>query len=131
MNRSILNCITIIFVGFMITVSFGQKYQANWTSLKQNPTPQWLQEGKFGIYTHWRPYAVHAYGSNTTWYSFALYQDPEGEAREHFEETFGELTPEYGYKDLIPLFTADKFDAEEWADLFKKGIDLPSFVSNI
>ncbi len=98
----------------------GQKYEPNWSSLKQNPTPQWLQDGKFGIYTHWGPYAVHAYGSNTTWYSFALYMDAEGEARQHFEKTFGELSPDFGYKDLIPKFTADKFDAEEWADLFAK-----------
>ena len=96
------------------------KYEPNWTSLKQIKTPEWLQNGKFGIYTHWGPYAVHAYGSNTTWYSFALYRDPDGEARKHFTETFGPLTPEYGYKDLIPLFTAEKFNADEWADLFQK-----------
>ena len=99
---------------------FGQKYTADWQSLRRVQTPEWLQKGKFGIYTHWGPYAVHAYGSNTTWYSFALYLNPEGEEREHFEETFGKLTPEYGYKDLIPLFTADRFDADEWADLFQK-----------
>jgi len=111
----------IFIVLILVSVSvFGQKYEPNWQSLKQNHTPQWLQEGKFGIYTHWGPYAVHAYGSNTTWYSFALYEDPEGEARQHFEKTFGKLTPEFGYKDLIPMFTAEKFNAEEWADLFQK-----------
>jgi len=96
------------------------KFEPNWQSLKQNTTPQWLQNGKFGIYTHWGPYAVHAHGSNTTWYSFAMYADPEGEARQHFEKTFGKVTPDFGYKDLIPMFTADKFDADEWADLFQK-----------
>lgn len=101
-------------------MAFGQKYTADWQSLRRVQTPEWLQKGKFGIYTHWGPYAVHAYGSNTTWYSFALYLEENGEAREHFEKTFGKLTPEYGYKDLIPLFTADKFDADEWADLFQK-----------
>jgi len=30
------------------------------------------------------------------------------------------LTPEFGYKDLVPKFTAEKFDADEWAELFKK-----------
>ena len=98
----------------------AQKYEPDWSSLKRVQTPKWLQDGKFGIYTHWGPYAVHAYGSNTTWYSFSLYLDENGEAREHFEDKFGELTPEYGYKDLIPLFTADKFDAKEWAELFKR-----------
>jgi alpha-L-fucosidase len=114
----------ILIIGLVLLVAlnagFAQKYEPNWTSLKQIPTPQWLQNGKFGIYTHWGPYAVHAYGSNTTWYSYGLYLDEEGEARKHFEENFGKLTPEYGYKDLIPLFTAEKFDAEEWADLFQK-----------
>ncbi len=111
----------ICIVMILVSVSaYGQKYEPNWQSLKQNPTPQWLQEGKFGIYTHWGVYAVHAYGENTTWYSFALYMDPEGEARQHFEKTFGKLTPDYGYKDLIPKFTAEKFDADEWAELFQK-----------
>ena len=101
-------------------LSFGQKYTADWQSLRRVQTPEWLQKGKIGIYTHWGPYAVHAYGSSTTWYSFALYLDEDGEAMKHFESTFGKLTPEYGYNDLIPLFTADKFDADEWAELFQK-----------
>ena len=96
-------------------------YEPTWESLREyKEVPKWLRDGKFGIYTHWGPYAVHAYGSNTTWYSFGLYADPEGEARQHFENTFGKLTPDFGYKDLIPLFTAEKFDADEWAELFEK-----------
>ncbi len=95
-------------------------YEPNWSSLRQIPVPQWLRDGKFGIYTHWGPYAVHAFGSNTTWYSNSLYYNAESDARQHFEETFGKLTPDYGYKDLIPMFTAEKFDADEWVDLFKK-----------
>ena len=111
----------ILFVLILFSVSaYGQTYEPNWQSLKRIQTPRWLQDGKFGIYTHWGPYAVHAYGSNTTWYSFALYMDPEGEARQHFEKKFGKLTAEFGYKDLIPKFTAHKFNADEWADLFQK-----------
>jgi len=113
----------LLIAGLILTTSLlvsGQKYSPDWQSLRRVQTPEWLQKGKFGIYTHWGPYAVHAYGSNTTWYSFALYLDPEGEEREHFEKTFGKLTPEYGYKDLIPLFTAENFNADEWADLFQK-----------
>jgi len=99
----------------------AKKYKPTWESLREyKHVPQWLRDGKFGIYTHWGPYAVHAYGENTTWYSFAMYRDPEGEARKHFEENFGELTPPFGYKDLIPKFTAEKFDADEWAELFEK-----------
>jgi alpha-L-fucosidase len=95
-------------------------YEPTWESLRQyKEVPEWLREGKFGIYTHWGPYAVHAHGRNTTWYSHNLYRDPESDARKHFEKTFGSLD-EIGYKDLIPKFTAENFDADEWADLFAK-----------
>ena len=98
-----------------------KKYEPTWESLREyKHVPQWLRDGKFGIYTHWGPYAVHAFGENTTWYSFALYLEPDGEARKHFEKKFGKLTPEFGYKDLIPKFTAEKFNADEWAELFEK-----------
>ena len=116
----------IIFLMMSLLAAFvscdndDDRYEADWSSLTQHRTPKWLQDGKFGIYTHWGPYAVHAYGSNTTWYSFSMYLDPNGDARKHFEKTFGELTPDFGYKDLIPKFTALKFDADEWADLFQK-----------
>ncbi len=96
-------------------------YEPTWESLREyKEVPTWLRDGKFGIYTHWGPYAVHAHGENTTWYSFGMYADPDSPDRAHFEETFGELTPEFGYKDLIPRFTAENFDADEWADLFQK-----------
>jgi len=94
-------------------------YEANWSSLKDYPVPQWLRDGKFGIYTHWGPYAVHGQGPNGTWYSFAVYEE-DGWQRKHFEENYGDLTPDYGYKDLIPMFTGENFDADEWADLFKR-----------
>ena len=48
---------TIYLTCILLLIVFGfanaQKYVPEWTSLKQNETPQWLQEGKFGIYTHW------------------------------------------------------------------------------
>ena len=98
-----------------------EKYEPTWESLREyKEVPKWLRDGKFGIYTHWGPYAVHAYGSNTTWYSFGMYVDENSPARKHFEKTFGKLTPDFGYKDLIPKFTAEKFDADEWAELFEK-----------
>ncbi len=119
MKISVKISLAIVSVAFTLS-AFSQTYEPNWQSLRRIQTPRWLQDGKFGIYTHWGIYAVHAYGENTTWYSFAMYLDPESEARKHFEKKFGPLTPEYGYKDLIPEFKAEKFDAEEWADLFEK-----------
>ena len=41
-----------------------QPFAPTWESLSRNPTPQWLRDGKFGIYTHWGVYAVPAVGPN-------------------------------------------------------------------
>lgn len=102
------------------TVKAAQAYKPTWESLRRyKEVPEWLREGKFGIYTHWGPYAVHAFGENTTWYSHALYMQPNSDARKHFEKTFGSLD-KIGYKDLIPQFTAEKFNADEWAELFRR-----------
>lgn len=116
-SKSIILIMLFLAAGVL---SFGQKYKVDWQSLRRVQTPECLQKGKFGIYTQWDPYAAHAYMSNTTRYSFSLYLDQVSEARKHSESTFGKLTPEFGYKDLIPLFTTDKFDADEWAELFQK-----------
>ena len=97
----------------------GKPYAPTWESLRKNPTPQWLREGKFGIYTHWGVYAVPAVGPNATWYSNHLYMDPNSPERAYHEATYGPLE-KFGYKDFIPLFTGEKFNADEWADLFKK-----------
>ena len=94
-------------------------YEPTWESLRCHPTPQWLRDGKFGIYTHWGIYSVPAFGGNATWYSHNLYMDPDSEARKHHEKTYGPLN-EFGYKDYIPMFTAEKFDADEWAELFQR-----------
>ncbi len=112
--------ITLVLLGLGSACSTEvSRYEPDWISLKQHQTPQWLRDGKFGIYTHWGVYSVHGMGPNGTWYSYAVYRNEEGWQRKHFEENYGPLT-EKGYKDLVPLFTAEKFDAEEWADLFQR-----------
>ncbi|MDE5417521.1 alpha-L-fucosidase [Labilibaculum sp. DW002] len=91
-------------------------YQPEWESLKQKEVPEWYQDTKFGIYFHWGPYSVPAH--ETEWYAIHMYTKGHP-IRKHHEETYGPLD-EFGYKDFIPMFTADKFDADEWAELFKK-----------
>ncbi len=94
------------------------RYEPTWESLKQHRTPQWLRDGKFGIYTHWGVYSVPAHGTNATWFSYGVYRDEDGEYRKWHEENYGPLS-EFGYKDYIPLFKAENFDADEWAELFR------------
>ncbi|MDP6491569.1 MAG: alpha-L-fucosidase, partial [Kiritimatiellia bacterium] len=93
------------------------KYEPTWNSLSQYSMPAWLRDAKFGIYTHWGPYTVPAYGENGTWYGSRMYDKTRPHYRHHVK-TYGDPKA-FGYKDLIPQLTAEKFDAEEWAQLFK------------
>ena len=92
-----------------------EKYLANWESVKQHKTPDWFVDAKFGIYFHWGPYSVPAH--KTEWYSMWMYKEGHP-IRHHHEKTYGSLD-KFGYKDFIPMFTAEHFDPEEWAKLFK------------
>ena len=92
------------------------KFKANWASLSQFEMPKWFEKAKFGIFIHWGLYSVPAF--NNEWYSRNMYIQGTEEF-EHHVKTFGPHA-EFGYKDFIPLFTADKFDADEWAALFKE-----------
>lgn len=95
-------------------------YKATWESLQAHNTPKWLRDGKFGIYTHWGIYCYSGINGNVTWNSSVAYMDPSSEWGQDFERIHGKLTPEFGYKDLIPKFTGENFNADEWADLFAR-----------
>jgi alpha-L-fucosidase len=94
-------------------------YSPTWNSLRNRQTPQWLKDGKFGIYTHWGVYSVPAFGQNGTWYANHVYTVPDSPERKHHEATYGPLD-KFGYKGFIPMFTGAKFNADEWADLFQR-----------
>ncbi|MCD7962170.1 MAG: alpha-L-fucosidase [Rikenellaceae bacterium] len=89
-------------------------YTDSWESIRVNyETPQWFIDGKFGIFIHWGVYSVPAAGSE--WYPRHMY----GGLLKHHIENWGD-PKDFGYKDFIPLFTAEKFDPAEWAALFKE-----------
>jgi len=104
-------------------------YAPTWESLCEHPVPDWFRNEKFGIYTHWGPYTVPAYGGNSdalagirgdcnsAWYGRHMYV-PDHPIAIHHEKAYGGAK-KTGYKDLIPLFTAEKFDPDEWVELFK------------
>lgn len=93
-------------------------YKASWNSLKQHLTPQWLRDAKFGIYTHWGAYSVPAFGPNVSLYFYNMYCKGTPQYDYHVK-TYGG-PQKFGYKDFIPMFKGEKFDADEWAELFKK-----------
>lgn len=91
------------------------KYKDNWQSLSNHKTPEWYYRDKLGVFIHWGIYSVPAFGNE--WYSRAMYDKGEREF-EHHRKTYGEQK-DFGYKDFIPMFKAEKFDATKWVKLFK------------
>lgn len=92
------------------------KYKDTWESLSQYRVPEWYKDSKFGIFIHWGLYSVPAYGSE--WYSRNMYIKDSWEYKHHIE-TYG-AHKDFGYKDFIPMFKAEKFSADEWCNLFKQ-----------
>lgn len=90
-------------------------YQPTWESLSNYEVPKWYRDAKFGIFIHWGVYSVPAFGSE--WYSRNMYIQGSPEY-EHHIKTYGRHS-KFGYKDFIPMFKAEKFNADEWAELFK------------
>lgn len=90
-------------------------FRDDWASLNKYEVPEWFKESKFGIFIHWGVYSVPAFDSE--WYSRNMYQ-VGSKAYEHHLATYG-AHKDFGYKDFIPMFKAEKFDPDEWAQLFK------------
>lgn len=91
-------------------------YRDDWASLSAYAVPAWYAQAKFGIFIHWGLYSVPAFGSE--WYSRNMYI-PSSREFQHHREVYGDQK-DFGYKDFIPLFKAERFDPEAWADLFSQ-----------
>jgi alpha-L-fucosidase len=91
-------------------------FRADWASLSRYKVPDWYRDAKFGIFIHWGVYSVPSFGSE--WYPHEMYQ--KGSAiYQHHLQTYGPPS-QFGYKDFIPLFRAEKFNADQWASLFRR-----------
>jgi alpha-L-fucosidase len=95
------------------TIAAGP-FRDDWQSLRAYQAPEWFRDAKFGIFIHWGVYSVAGFGSE--WYSRNMYQQGSPDFAHHVA-TYGPQT-QFGYKDLIPKFTAEHFDPNTWAKLF-------------
>lgn len=97
-----------------------EPYQPTWESLSKNALPEWVKDAKFGVYTHWGIYSVPAHGGPD--YVRNLYEGSRKDAKGVFSyhtKKYGPLD-KFGYKDFIPMFTAPKFNANEWVGLMRE-----------
>ncbi|MBN1360660.1 MAG: alpha-L-fucosidase [Sedimentisphaerales bacterium] len=114
-NRKPLWIAIVAVAAVALGADAQEKYEPTWESLsKVNVAPQWFRDAKFGIYFHWGTYSVPAFGSE--WYPRNMY-NVEGREYRHHVETWGEPNA-FGYPDFVPMFKAEKFNADEWVELF-------------
>jgi alpha-L-fucosidase len=88
-------------------------FQPTVASLKTYQAPDWFRDAKFGIWSHWGPQAVPRAGD---WYARTMYV-PGHRHYEHHLKAYGHPS-EHGYKDIIPLWKAERFDPERLMDKY-------------
>lgn len=91
----------------------GGRFQPTADSLKTYEAPAWFRDAKFGIWAHWGPQAVPRSGD---WYARWMYVPGHPHYAHHLKH-YGHPS-ESGYKDIIPLWKAEKFDPEALMDRY-------------
>ncbi len=90
-------------------------YQVTMNSLTNYQCPEWFRDAKFGIWAHWGPQAVPMEGD---WYARKMYEQGSADYKDHLAR-YGHPSTN-GWKDIIPLWHAEKWDPEKLMALYKK-----------
>ena len=109
----------------MMQGMFAQKYEATWQSLDSRAVPEWFNEAKFGIFIHWGVYSVPAwrplsskkYASYAEWYYARVIGDMKHGGDAFHNKHYGK---DFDYRQFAPMFKAELFNPEAWAELFLK-----------
>ncbi|XP_002135114.3 putative alpha-L-fucosidase [Drosophila pseudoobscura] len=90
------------------------RYEPNWASLDQRPLPRWYDEAKVGIFLHYGVYSVPSFGSEWFWHNWLNLRTPE-----YIQFMQRNYKPDFTYQEFADEFTAELFNATQWALLFK------------
>ena len=112
------------------------KFKTTDESFKQYQYPAWFRDAKFGIWAHWGPQAVPRQGDwyaknmymNQSWdWSKNAFSDKPDHDYTYHVANYGHPS-KFGYKDIIPLWKAERWDPEKLMALYKK-VGAKYFVS--
>ena len=90
-------------------------FQPTMASLTNYSCPEWFRDAKFGIWAHWGPQAVPMEGD---WYARKMYQQGSPDYKDHLAR-YGHPSTN-GWKDIIPLWKAEKWEPDKLMALYKK-----------
>ncbi|HET6557050.1 MAG TPA: alpha-L-fucosidase [Prolixibacteraceae bacterium] len=137
MKRNIQQFIGLFLLALAVSSQLSaQKFEPTLESFKQYQYPEWFRDAKFGIWSHWGPQAVPRQGD---WYAKKMYMnqswdwsknslsDKPDEHYTYHVANYGHPS-KFGYKDIIPLWKAERWNPEELMKLYKK-VGAKYFVS--
>src|SRR6202521_1946533 len=90
-------------------------FQGTRESLKEYQIPEWFRDAKFGIWAHWGPQSAPEQGD---WYARRMYEEGSRYYKFHVER-FGHPS-KAGFKDVIPTWKGEEFDADNLMGMYKK-----------
>ena len=118
-NRNLSSIVFIVFFsGKLSAQEFSIQpgpFKPTSESLKQYQYPEWFRDAKFGIWAHWGPQSVPRRGD---WYARKMYEEGTEDYKDHLAR-YGHPSV-HGYKDIIPLWKAEKWNPGKLMALYKK-----------
>ena len=102
-------------------------FNGSMDSLTNYSCPDWFRDAKFGIWAHWGPQSVPMEGD---WYARKMYiaddvdkktgkhTGPTADYKDHLAR-FGHPSTN-GWKDIVPLWKAEKWQPEKLMELYKQ-----------
>lgn len=90
------------------------RYEPNWDSIDSRPLPAWYDKSKIGIFIHWGVFSVPSLLTEWFWFRWKTNKTPK--AVQFMKENY---RADWTYQDFAKEFTAEMFNPDEWADLFK------------
>ncbi|KYP14264.1 alpha-L-fucosidase [Flavihumibacter sp. CACIAM 22H1] len=119
MPRSFFFCFALL----LSICTRAQSFEPNWESLNKRGIPAWFNQEKFGIFIHWGVFAVPSYApvipnsgdSYAEWYWYRIHNKQKNFWDFHVKN-YG---ASFAYQQFEPLFKAELFNPDQWAELFK------------
>lgn len=90
-------------------------FEPTWDSLDRRPLPAWYDQAKVGIFIHWGVYSVPSFGSEWFWTNWRTVQ-----AKSYVDFMQQNYRPGFTYQEFANDFTAELFNATEWATIFEQ-----------
>jgi alpha-L-fucosidase len=90
-------------------------FAPTYDSLARYRCPDWFRDAKLGFWAHWGPQSVPMFGD---WYARNMYRQGHKQYQDHLER-YGHPSKS-GWKDVIPLWKAERWDPARLMALYKK-----------